>query len=58
MSAPIRDPLESAAPYVEGDQIEEDEEEEEEDEDVPIGAYEDEIYGAFPIPSLPSLPSS
>lgn len=37
------DPLEGDAPYVEGEQIEEDEEEEE--EDVNIGAYEDEIYG-------------
>lgn len=43
MSSAVRDPLEGDIPYVEGEQIEEDEEEE--DEDVPIGAYEDEIYG-------------
>uniref|UniRef100_V5GK11 Casein kinase II subunit beta n=1 Tax=Kalmanozyma brasiliensis (strain GHG001) TaxID=1365824 RepID=V5GK11_KALBG len=42
MSSAVRDPLEGDIPYVDGEQIEEDEEEEE--EDVPIGAYEDEIY--------------
>ncbi|GAC97173.1 casein kinase subunit II beta [Pseudozyma hubeiensis SY62] len=36
------DPLEAELPYVSGEQIEEDEEEEE--EDIPVGAYEDEIY--------------
>lgn len=40
---PRDDPLEADLPYVSGEQIEEDEEEEE--EDIPVGAYEDEIYG-------------
>lgn len=54
MSSAVRDPLEGDIPYVEGEQIEEDEEEE--DEDVPIGAYEDEIYGKSSI--LHSNPTS